>query len=162
MSNIPICCLGNGYKILTRRCNFYPNCTHSITYNPVAFTVLYIEIWINSVLWPVMRISNHDFWDLFYWYVYMYWQVKQPHLFFFFLTIHTERMVMIIMMTAMNTTPATATEVAKVTTVIPTGCEVVAVGCEVEIAAWLKNHEVGICRCLSFQMLFHWSDQLVH
>ena len=43
--------------------------------------------------------------------------------------------MMIMMMTAMNTTPATVTEVAKVTTLIPTGCEVVAVGCEFVIAA---------------------------
>ena len=43
--------------------------------------------------------------------------------------------MIIMMMTAMNTTPATVTEVAKVTTLTLTGCEVVAVGCEVVIAA---------------------------
>ena len=49
--------------------------------------------------------------------------------------IHTERMVMIMIMATMNTTLATATEVAKVTTLTPVGCEMVAVGCEVVIAA---------------------------
>ena len=44
-------------------------------------------------------------------------------------------MTMIMIMAAMNTTPASATEVAKVTTLTPVGCEVVAVGCEVVIAA---------------------------
>ena len=40
-------------------------------------------------------------------------------------------MMMVMIMAAMNTTPATAAEVAKVTTLIPVGCEVVAFGCEV-------------------------------
>ena len=55
----------------------------------------------------------------------------EPHLFFFFLMTHTERMVIIMIMTTMNTTPPTATEVAKVTTLTPSGCEVLAVGCKV-------------------------------
>ena len=38
--------------------------------------------------------------------------------------------MMMMIMAAMNTTPPTATEVAKVTTLTPIGCEVVAVGCE--------------------------------
>ena len=54
----------------------------------------------------------------------------EPHLFFFLMT-HTERMVIIMKMTTMSTTPPIATEVAKVTTLTPVGCEVVAVGCEV-------------------------------
>ena len=39
--------------------------------------------------------------------------------------------MMIMIMTAMNTTPANTTEADKVTTLTPTGCEVVAVGCEI-------------------------------
>ena len=54
-------------------------------------------------------------------------QIRQPHLFFFFLMTHTERIVIIMIMIAMNTTPPTATEVAKVTTLTPSGCEVLAV-----------------------------------
>ena len=38
--------------------------------------------------------------------------------------------MIIMIMATMNTTPPTATEVAKVTTLTPVGCEVVAVGCE--------------------------------
>ena len=57
-------------------------------------------------------------------------QVRQPHLFFFLLT-HTERMVITMIMAAMNTTPPNATEVAKVTPLTPVGGEVVAADCEV-------------------------------
>ena len=57
--------------------------------------------------------------------------VEPHHFFFFFLLTHTERMVIIMIMIAMNTTPPTATEVAKVTPLTPAGCEMVAVGCEV-------------------------------
>ena len=53
------------------------------------------------------------------------------HLFFFFLTIHTEITMIMMIMTAMNTTPATATEVAKMVAV---DCEVVAVDCEIVAA----------------------------
>ena len=58
----------------------------------------------------------------------------EPHLFFFFLMTHTDRIMIIIIMAAMNTTPPTATEVAKVTALTPVVCEMVAVGCEVVIA----------------------------
>ena len=40
--------------------------------------------------------------------------------------------MMIMIMAAVNTTPPTATEVAKVTTLTPVGCEMVAVGCAVD------------------------------
>ena len=39
--------------------------------------------------------------------------------------------MIIMIMTTMSTTPPTATEVAKVTTPTPVGCEVVAADCEV-------------------------------
>ena len=58
----------------------------------------------------------------------------EPHLFFFFLMTHTERMVITMIMTTMNTTPPTATEVAKVTPLTPSGGEVVAVVCEMVAA----------------------------
>ena len=51
-------------------------------------------------------------------------------------------MVIIMIMATMNTTPPTATEVAKVTTLTPVGCEVVAVGCEM-VAVGCETVAVG-------------------
>ena len=140
-SNTLICCLGNAYiKYLPEGVKFtyfWLNCTHiykSQSHN-IGLWILQLTGsliqygWINSLFWPADRVWSTP------WFlgpVLLVWmhvlQVRQPHLFFFFLMIHTERMVMIMIMAAMNTTPATATEVAKM----------VAVGCEVVIAAWNK------------------------
>ena len=76
-------------------------------------------------------ITMHGFWDLVSLVCMYVLQIRQPHFFFFFLLTHTERMVITMIMAAMNTTTPNATEVAKVTPLTPVGGEVVAADCEV-------------------------------